>query len=243
MLLSRVVALTAACSLVSLPAAASPYRMQLHSDENPSGYAPAGTHEVVVVESVQAAPPAPPAPPAEVVVAPAPVVQPYADPTVPGPTTTTVIVAAPPPRPAPAPVVHRPPPPPRRGLGMAITGFSMFGTTYLLTAWAGALIYDGHGGCGLTREGCRQFGRALMVPFVGPLIAMHETGSAKETLGLALLSGLQIATFTMGLVGAVRWSRYKRWERNFAGIPVSKNLAVQPMPRLDGAALGLNYRF
>ena len=48
----------------------------------------------------------------------------------------------------------------------------------------------------------------------------------------------------MGLVGAVRWSRYKRWERNFAGIPVgNKGLAVQPMPVLRGAALGLNYRF
>lgn len=244
MLLTRVVALTAACSLVSLPAAASPYRLQLHSDGDPAGYAPAGTHEVVVIESAPApAPPAPPAPPTEIVVAPAPIVQPYADPTVPGPTTTTVIVAAPPPRPAPAPVLRRPPPPPRRGLGMAITGFSMFGTTYLLTAWAGALIHDGHGSCNLTRHECRELGKALMIPFVGPIMATQQTDSARETLGLFLLSGLQIATFTMGLVGAVRWSRYRRWERNFAGIPVSKNLAVQPMPRLDGGAIGLNYRF
>jgi hypothetical protein len=242
MLLTRVVALTAAFSLVSLPAAASPYRLNLHSDGDPSGYAPAGTHEVIVVETP--APPVAPAPPAppEIVVAPAPIVQPYADPTVPGPTTTTVIVA-PRPAPAPAPVIRRPPPPPRRGLGMAITGFSMFGTTYLLTAWAGALIHDGHGTCNLTRHECREMGKALMVPFVGPIMATQQTDSARETFGLFLLSGLQIATFTMGVIGAVRWSRYKRWERNFAGIPVGKNMAVQPMPVLRGAALGLNYRF
>jgi hypothetical protein len=242
MLLTRVVALTAAFSLVSLPAAASPYRLNLHSDGDPSGYAPAGTHEVIVVETPT--PPAPPAPPAapEVVVAPAPIVQPYADPSVPGPTTTTVIVA-PRPVPAPAPVIRRPPPPPRRGLGMAITGFSMFGTTYLLTAWAGALIHDGHGTCNMTRHECREMGKALMVPFVGPIMATQQSDSARETFGLFLLSGLQIATFTMGVIGAVRWSRYKRWERNFAGIPVGKNMAVQPMPALRGAALGINYRF
>lgn len=240
---TRVVALTAAFSLVSLPAAASPYRLNLVGDADPSGYAPAGTHEVVVIETPTApAPPAPPAPP-EVYVAPAaPVVQPYADPTVPGPTTTTVIVA-PRPAPAPAPMIRRPPPPPRRGLGMAITGFSMFGTTYLLTAWAGALIHDGNGTCNLTRHECREMGKALMVPFVGPIMATQQSDSARETFGLFLLSGLQIATFTMGVIGAVRWSRYKRWERNFAGIPVGKNMAVQPMPALRGAALGLNYRF
>ena len=115
MLTTRLVALTAACSLVSLPAAASPY--SLNFDANPA-YGPAGTHEVVVVESVPAAPAPPPAPAAVVVTA-GPEVQPYAD-----PSTTTVIVTAPPAQPAPPPAPVRPPPPPKRGLGLMIAGQS-----------------------------------------------------------------------------------------------------------------------
>jgi hypothetical protein len=169
------------------------------------------------------------------------IVQPYADPGVTGPTTTTVIVAAPPSAPAP---LRRPPPPPRRGLGLMIAGFSMFGTTYLLTAWAGAMMYDGYGGCNRSEHTCREIGKSLMVPFIGPMLATQGSDSARETFGLMLVSGLQIATFAMGLVGAVRWSRYKRWERNFAGIPLGKSgVAVAPMPRFDGGGLGLNYRF
>lgn len=236
MLTTRLVALTAACSLVSLPAAASPYSMNFGTD-NPA-YGPAGTHEVVVVESVPATPAPPPAPAAVVVTA-GPEVQPYAD-----PSTTTVIVTAPPVQAAPPPAPVRPPPPPKRGLGLMIAGFSMFGTAYLLTAWSGALTYDGMGGCGLSRYECREFGKKLMIPFIGPALGMEHTGSARETLGLLMVSGIQIATFMMGVVGAVRYSRWKRWERNFAGIPLGKKgLALTPIPRFDGAALGLNYRF
>ncbi|MBZ5714445.1 hypothetical protein [Nannocystis pusilla] len=254
MFTSRIVALATAVGL-ALPlvpgtAAASPYLVKLHSDaEVPAGYAPAGTHEVIVeAVPVPEAPPTPPepAPVAEAVivtapVAPAPVVEPYADPSLRGPTTTTVIVAAPP---APPAAPRRPPPPPKRGLGLMIAGFSMFGTSYLLTAWAGAMSHDGHGGCNRTKYECREMGKALMVPFIGPMIAAQDTDSARETLGLFMLSGIQIATFVMGVVGAVRYSRYKRWERGMAGLPLGKSgLAVAPMPRFDGGGLGLNYRF
>ncbi len=237
MFTTRLVALTAACSLISLPAAASPYSMNFHGDANPA-YGPTGTHEVVVVETAPA--PAPVATTEAVVVTSAPVVQPYAD-----PSTTTVIVTAPPAQPAPAPMPLRaPPPPPKRGLGMMITGFSMFGTVYLLTAWAGALDYDGMGSCGLSRPECREVGKKLMIPFIGPALVLENTSSARESVGLLFVSGLQVATFMMGLIGAVRYSRYKRWERNFAGIPLGKSgLALNPMPRPDGAALGLNFRF
>lgn len=247
MFMSRIVALTAAASLVGLPlapstAAASPYLVKLHADgDDPAGYAPAGTHEVIV-ESVPVpeAPPTPPPVVTETIVVTTPTVEPYADPTIAGPKTTTVIVA-PPPAPA-AP--RRPPPPPKRGLGLMITGFSMFGTAYMLTAWAGALTHDGHGGCNGTKHQCREIGKALMVPFFGPIMVTQESESARETLGLFLVSGIQIATFTMGVIGAVRYSRYKRWERNFAGLPLGKSgLALQPMPRFDGGGLGLNYRF
>jgi hypothetical protein len=140
--------------------------------------------------------------------------------------------------------VKRPPPPPKRGLGLMITGFSMFGTIYMLTAWSGALNYDGHGGCNRTRYECREMGKALMVPFIGPMLAAQGSDSARESFGLFLLSGVQIATFVMGVVGASRYANYKRWERNFAGLPLGKSgLALQPMPRLDGGGLGLNYRF
>ncbi|MFY0541715.1 hypothetical protein [Nannocystis pusilla] len=177
----------------------------------------------------------------EAVVVTTPTVQPYSDPSLRGPTTTTVIVAPPP---APAPAPRRPIPPPKRGLGLMIAGFSMFGTTYLLTAWAGAMSHDGHGGCNRTKHDCREMGKALMVPFVGPMLAAQSSDSARETFGLFLVSGIQIATFVMGVVGAVRYSRYKNWERNLAGIPVGKTgLAVAPMPRFDGGGLGLNYRF
>lgn len=228
------VALAVAASL-GLPLA--PATAAASDRGDPAGYAPAGTHEVIV-ESVPV-PEAPPTPPEVIVVeAPAPPAPPAPPPE---PTTTTVIVTAPAPAPAPP---RRPPPPPRRGLGLMITGFSMFGTTYLLTAWAGALTHDGHGGCNRSEHSCREIGKALMVPFVGPIIAAQGSDSARETMGLLMVSGLQIASFTMGLIGAVRWSRYKRWERNFAGLPLGKSgLALQPMPRFDGGGLGLNYRF
>src|SRR5687768_13230114 len=137
MFTSRIVALTAAVSLVGLPlvpntAAASPWLVKLHADnEVPAGYAPAGTHEVIV-ESVPVpeAPPTPPAPPPvvseAVIVATPTTVDPYSDPALRGPSTTTLIVAAPPPV---APVRRPPPAPPKRGLGLMIAGFSMFGTT------------------------------------------------------------------------------------------------------------------
>lgn len=249
MFTSRFAALTAAVSLVGLPlvpttAAASPYLVQLHAEGDvPAGYAPAGTHEVIVeAVPVPEAPPAPPEPVVtEAVVVTTPTVQPYSDPSLRGPTTTTVIVAPPP---APPAAPRRPIPPPKRGLGLMIAGFSMFGTTYLLTAWAGAMSHDGHGGCNRTRHDCREMGKALMVPFVGPMLASQSSDSARETFGLFLVSGIQIATFVMGVVGAVRYSRYKHWERNLAGIPVGKSgLAVAPMPRFDGGGLGLNYRF
>jgi hypothetical protein len=249
MFTSRIVALATAVGL-ALPlvpgtAAASPYLVKLHSDADvPAGYAPAGTHEVIVeAVPVPEAPPTPPepAPVAEAVVITTPTVEPYSDPTLRGPTTTTVIVAAPPVAPAPP---RRPPPPPKRGLGLMIAGFSMFGTTYLLTAWAGAMSHDGHGGCNRTKYECREMGKALMVPFLGPIMAAQDTNSARETLGLFLVSGIQIATFVMGVVGAARYSRFKRWERNIAGLPLGKSgLAVAPMPRFDGGGLGLNYRF
>lgn len=248
MFTSRLAALTAAVSLVGIPlvpntAVASPYIVQLHADgEVPAGYAPAGTHEVIVeAVPVPEAPPAPPTPVvAEAVIVTTPEVQPYVDPTLVGPTTTTVIVAPPPA----APVAPRRPPPPKRGLGLMIAGFSMFGTTYLLTAWAGAMSHDGHGGCNRTKYECRESGKALMVPFIGPMLAAQNSDSARETFGLFLVSGIQIATFAMGLVGAVRYSRFKRWERGLAGIPLGNSgLAVQPMPRFDGGGLGLNYRF
>ena len=235
MFIHRIAALTTAVSLTALPLVPA---TAAASGDPALGYAPAGTHEVII-ESV----PVPDAPPAEAVVVAAPVVEPYADPTLVGPTTTTVIVATPP-RPAPAPAPLRRPPPPKRGLGLMIAGFSMFGTTYLLTAWAGALNYDGHGSCNRSAHDCRERGKALMVPFIGPMIATHQTESAREALGLFLVSGLQIATFVMGVVGAARYSRYKRWERNLAGLPLGKSgLAVAPMPRFDGGGLGLNYRF
>ena len=57
---------------------------------------------------------------------------------------------------------------------------------------AGALVHDGHGTCNLTRHECREMGKALTVPFVGPIMATAQTDSARETFGLFLLSGLQI---------------------------------------------------
>ncbi|PCC68125.1 hypothetical protein SAMN02745121_04530 [Nannocystis exedens] len=134
--------------------------------------------------------------------------------------------------------------PPEDGLGLLITGFSMFTASYLLAAWTGALVHDGLTGCNGTREQCREIGKALMIPFAGPIMAAQEIDGVSETASLFLVSSIQIATFTVGLVGAVRQWRYKRWERRAGGLPLGESgLAVQPMPRLDGGGLGLHYRF
>ncbi|WAS90670.1 hypothetical protein [Nannocystis punicea] len=236
---SSIAAVTAGISLGGLPlapnqAAASPYLVDLAARSDP----PAGdesTHTHEVLEALPT-PPAPriaidtPAVQVPVAAAPHPI----------SPASTAFFVGAP-------RSVPRPPdlaPAPAGGLGLMITGFSMFTVSYLLTAWAGSIVQDGQSACDGTREQCREIGKALRIPFAGPIMAARELDGTQEILGLVLVSGAQIATFTMGLVGAVRQLRYKRWERNLGGIPLGESgLAVQPMPRRDGGGLGLNYRF
>lgn len=249
MLATRFVALTAACSLISLPATASPYRMLASTPgyAPPGGsveYVPAGTHEVIV-QTAPAPAPAPPPVVTDTVVVTGQPVEPYADPTLTGPTTTTVIVA-PPPAPTPPPMLTAPlrRPPPPRGIGLMVAGWSIFGTTYLLTAFTGAALHDAARSCDRPASECRRMGASLMIPLVGPALAARDSDSASGTMGLFLLSGIQLATFIMGVAGAVRHARYKRWQRDMAGLPLGRSgLALQPMPRFDGGGVGLNYRF
>lgn len=232
MLLTRFAALSAALSLVSLPAAASPSRLAHLGGDPAAGYSPAGTHEVLVTP----APPAPPTAPASPTTSTPP--EPYADPTVSAAAARVIITVAPPPR------VPAPPRPPRRGLGLMITGFSLFGTSYLLTGFTGARLMDNAQRCGSDASNCRDMGRSMMIPIVGPALAAREVDAGCGGAGLLMVSAIQLATFVMGVVGAVRWSRYKRWERNFAGLPLGRSgLALQTMTRLDGGGVGLNYRF
>jgi hypothetical protein len=160
-------------------------------------------------------PVAPASPPAETV----PVVVTQAPPSAP-------VVAAPAPAPvvspamvpAPAPDMHA-----RNKSASFLIGYGamMLGLTYLGTSALGAVAIDAgkKGRTSPTGERVRDkqriaFGRSLLVPVVGPFVALGHTDSALKRWG-ATMSGLtQLASVTMLVAGIVMKNRIRR-ERRF----------------------------
>lgn len=144
-----------------------------------------------------------------------------------------IVVTAPPPA-APAPVAQPAPPPPayvpavpgtnapspmlvdpqiaaakqRRnsGIGMTISGYTLFGTSYLISALVGTISLDyarDIGGSGI-------YGRRMLIPLVGPFMAIPRADSATGGLFTGLVGVVQVAGFALGTAGAIRLGRANR---------------------------------
>ena len=215
-------ALVIGLSLGSMPAtvfAAAPAPPSLPADQPTAAPAPQPAEQPVPIQAA-------PAP------APQPVPQPAAgagweDPTA-APPVQPQPQAQPMPQPAPIQPMPQPqplPPPgpnPNKGLGMTIAGFTIFGVSYISSAFGGVLAID---------SGAPEVGRPMLYPVVGPFIAAGKTsGSATAAFGLAFVGLIQLTGVSLGVSGAVILSRSRRAARAHA-------------PRMSAAPGGLQLQF
>lgn len=150
--------------------------------------------------------------------------------------------------PPPGPAPYQPPPEPqrRRGKGMMITGFVMFGATYLTTAFVGAAALDTSRDnyLGAADERARRVGVGLVIPVIGPLIAAPQIETATGTMAAIFSFIAQAGGLTLGIAGAVRYSRDgRRMQAAQAGLHLGKGVRLGAAPRLGGGSLNLSYRF
>ncbi len=191
----------------------------------------------LVVQSPAEQPVVSGSPPGEPAQGPAPATQPAGPEVYPQPAPA----AAPQPQAQPQPPPPPPPPPERsrKGLGLLISGWSLFGGSYLITALAGAIAYD---------TGNEPLGGALLIPIAGPLIAMPQVDSLSGRIGLAFPFLAQTAGVAMGITGAVLLARSRRANRaqaiNADGVRLTRaGLRLNAGPTRSGGAFALTYRF
>jgi hypothetical protein len=92
------------------------------------------------------------------------------------------------------------------GIGMTISGYTMFGTSYLISALIGtiSLDYASHVG------GSGTYGRRMLIPIAGPFLAIPRADSATGGLFTGFLGVIQVAGFVLGTAGAVKLGRANR---------------------------------
>ncbi|MFO7563063.1 MAG: hypothetical protein R6X02_10510 [Enhygromyxa sp.] len=143
-----------------------------------------------------------------------------------------IVVTAPPPAPEPAPQPAPPPPAytpaqpgthapspmlvnPRvaalkhqrnSGIGMTISGYTLFGTSYLISALVGTISIDYARDVG----GSGTYGRRMLIPLAGPFIAIPRADTATGGLFTGLVGVVQVTGFILGTAGAVRLGRANR---------------------------------
>lgn len=104
------------------------------------------------------------------------------------------------------------PPPPRKGL--MIAGWGSFGGVYLITALAGLMMLSGDA----TESGeecvnCDKVGPRMLIPLVGPFMAIPDADGADGRAVCSVLGVLQIAGISLGIVGTVIYAKKKRTYR------------------------------
>jgi hypothetical protein len=147
----------------------------------------------------------------------APVIVVTTPPPAPPPPATTVVV----PPPAYVPVVpgsHAPSPmivdphiaalkhQRNSGIGMTISGYTMFGTSYLISALIGTISLDYAADVG----GTGRYGRRMLIPIAGPFLAIPRADSATGGLFTGFLGVIQVAGFALGTAGAIKLGRANR---------------------------------
>lgn len=133
---------------------------------------------------------------------------------------------------------------PRRK-GLMITGWIVFGVSYLLTASNAADLYDR---CpGMSQPGrCKDLARDMFIPVAGPFMAMQHTKYATDDYSLAVAGSLQGAGLLMAIIGTGMYVRDGQRNRiiNEYGLRVSKNARLAPSsPAIGGGGLTLRARF
>jgi hypothetical protein len=210
----------------------------------------------LILAATLSSPPLPVATPPEA--APAPAIAPAAPAVAPAAPASAAPVsidpapatATPPTPPPPSAAMVCPPPPPpqidvKKGTPLIASGLALTGVTYLFSALSGAITIDkarkrakpddpnspANEAHSTDRE--RKRGQLLMVPIVGPFLAMKHTDSAVQQFGNVFNGTVQITGIVLAIAGAVRQSRYnqaKRW-----------GLAAAPGP--EGARISFDVRF
>jgi len=147
----------------------------------------------------------------------------------------------------PGPYQEPPPPPRRRRSGMMISGWVVFGVSYIFSAAIGAGLVDAHGYfCRDDYARCHAVGRYMLIPVAGPFIAIGPSDSALGSVSLAFAGLAQTAGLVMGIVGTAMFvadGKAQRQAFNADGFRLSKRLRMNAGPRLGGATLSLNMRF
>lgn len=153
----------------------------------------------------------------------------------PGTTKVTVVVDTAAPVAAPAcevtPPIHAPQPYYERirkdrktGRGLLIGGAALGGLAYLYTSLAGALAIDKARGLatddpgtpgneGRARAERRAYGRALLVPGIGPALAIPRADTAIRAWGAGIAGVTQAVAIGMTIVGLYHLGRAHRLER------------------------------
>lgn len=165
---------------------------------------------------------------------------------------------------APAPVVTPAPPPPsyvpspysdrihkdrKSGRGLLIGGLSLGAFTYLYVSLAGALVIDKARSMpdddpftpadeGRARDERRAFGRAMMIPGIGPALAIPKADTALQAWGAGLATITQVTAATMALVGIHRLARARRLERL-----EQQRLSLGAMASSRGGHVAVSVRF
>lgn len=92
------------------------------------------------------------------------------------------------------------------GIGMAISGYTIFGTSYLISALIGTISIDYANDVG----GSGTYGRRMLIPLGGPFAAIPRADSATGGLFTGLVGVMQVTGFVLGTAGAIRLGRANR---------------------------------
>jgi hypothetical protein len=92
------------------------------------------------------------------------------------------------------------------GIGMTISGYTLFGTSYLISALVGTISIDYARDIG----GSGTYGRRMLIPLAGPFMAIPRADSATGGLFTGFVGVVQVAGFVLGTAGAIRIGRANR---------------------------------
>jgi hypothetical protein len=92
------------------------------------------------------------------------------------------------------------------GIGMTISGYTMFGTSYLISALIGTISLDYAADVG----GTGKYGRRMLIPIAGPFLAIPRADSATGGLFTGFVGVIQVAGFMLGTAGAIKLGRANR---------------------------------
>ncbi|KIG13912.1 hypothetical protein DB30_07407 [Enhygromyxa salina] len=92
------------------------------------------------------------------------------------------------------------------GLGMTISGYTIFGTSYLISALVGTISLDLAADVG----GTGVYGKRMLIPVAGPFLAIPRADSATGGLFTGFLGVVQIGGLVLGTAGAIKFGRANR---------------------------------